>query len=112
LILDFVLDLNGDLSLTFFIMHSIKQVLLCTILALLISQGLSFTIRSSSSSVVATKMSFSPCELNADPRTLPGDPSLHLVTNVDLGDKKMEFMKACSKAVQASTGKPESYIGA
>ena len=25
--------------------------------------------------------------------TLPGDPSLHLVTNVDLGDKKMEIMK-------------------
>ena len=76
---------------------------------------------------------------------LPGDPSLVLTTNVDLGDKKMEVMKgerfylqyahelgkslsrifrplippllyayiftACSKAIQAATGKPESYIG-
>ena len=25
--------------------------------------------------------------------SLPGDPSIHLVTNVDLGDKKMEIMK-------------------
>jgi hypothetical protein len=91
-------------------MHSSKQGLLYTILALLISQGLSFTIRSNSFPS-SLKMSFSPCELNGDPRTLPGDPSLHLVTNIDLGDKKMEFMKACSKAVQASTGKPESYIG-
>ncbi|GAX18969.1 phenylpyruvate tautomerase [Fistulifera solaris] len=41
---------------------------------------------------------------------LPGDPSLILTTNVDLGDKKMEIMKACSKAICASTGKPESYI--
>ncbi|CAB9507248.1 Macrophage migration inhibitory factor [Seminavis robusta] len=41
---------------------------------------------------------------------LPGDPSLILTTNVDLGDKKMEIMKACSKAIQAATGKPEAYI--
>jgi phenylpyruvate tautomerase len=44
------------------------------------------------------------------PSTLPGDPSLILTTNVDLGDKKMEIMKACSKAISAATGKPESYI--
>mmetsp|Transcript_17650 Transcript_17650/g.29983 ORF Transcript_17650/g.29983 Transcript_17650/m.29983 type:complete len:103 (+) Transcript_17650:21-329(+) len=43
--------------------------------------------------------------------SLPGDPSLILTTNVDLGDKKMEIMKACSKAIAAQTGKPESYIG-
>ena len=42
---------------------------------------------------------------------LPGDPSLILTTNVDLGDKKMEIMKACSKAIESATGKPEAYIG-
>jgi len=41
---------------------------------------------------------------------LPGDPSLILTTNCDLGDKKMEIMKACSKAVASATGKPESYV--
>ena len=44
------------------------------------------------------------------PSTLPGDPSLILTTNVDLGDKKMDIMKAFSKAISAATGKPESYI--
>eukprot|EP00980_Cylindrotheca_fusiformis_P022742 scaffold9672_cov112-Cylindrotheca_fusiformis.AAC.5 len=49
--------------------------------------------------------------LGAHPfNSLPGDPSLHLVTNVDLGDKKLEIMKACSKVVCQATGKPESYI--
>jgi hypothetical protein len=34
-----------------------------------------------------------PC-MGAHPfNALPGDPSLHLVTNVDLGDKKLEIMK-------------------
>lgn len=42
---------------------------------------------------------------------LPGDPSLILTTNVDLGDKKMEIMKSISKAMSLHTGKPESYIG-
>jgi len=42
---------------------------------------------------------------------LPGDPSLILTTNVDLGSKKMDIMKACSKAIQEHTGKPEAYIG-
>lgn len=42
--------------------------------------------------------------------SLPGDPSLLLTTNVDLGDKKMEIMKACSKVISKHTGKPESYI--
>ena len=54
---------------------------------------------------------FTPCELNAHPSSLPGDPSLNLVTNVDLGDKKLDFMKACSKAIEEATGKPEAYIG-
>ena len=58
-------------------------------------------------------MTFSPCDLVAHPSALPGDPSLILVTNVDLGgkEKKTEFMKACSKAIQEVTGKPEAYIG-
>jgi len=56
-------------------------------------------------------MAFSACELNAHPSALPGDPLLILVTNVDLGDKKLDFMKACSKAIEAATGKPEAYIG-
>lgn len=54
-----------------------------------------------------------PCEQwppTGHPSDLPGDPSLILTTNVDLGDKKMDIMKACSKAISAATGKPESYI--
>jgi hypothetical protein len=42
---------------------------------------------------------------------LPGDPSLILTTNVDLGDKKIQIMKSISKAIEQHTGKPESYIG-
>jgi hypothetical protein len=34
-----------------------------------------------------------PCTGEHPFNKLPGDPSLHLVTNVDLGDKKMEIMK-------------------
>jgi hypothetical protein len=41
---------------------------------------------------------------------LPGDPTIILFTNVTLGDKKKGFMTALSKAVVASTGKPESYV--
>eukprot|EP00537_Pseudo-nitzschia_pungens_P009679 CAMPEP_0172381396 /NCGR_PEP_ID=MMETSP1060-20121228/70926_1 /TAXON_ID=37318 /ORGANISM="Pseudo-nitzschia pungens, Strain cf. cingulata" /LENGTH=144 /DNA_ID=CAMNT_0013109169 /DNA_START=117 /DNA_END=551 /DNA_ORIENTATION=+ len=43
--------------------------------------------------------------------SLPGDPSLVLVTNLDLGDKKLEVMKEASKAIAEVTGKPEAYIG-
>jgi len=39
-----------------------------------------------------------------------GDPSLILTTNVDLGENKMAFMKAASKAVAKGLGKPESYV--
>lgn len=78
--------------------------------------------------------------MSGHPSTLPGDPSLNLVTNVDLGDKKLDIMKgrlgtnyvrnfdftwillltcprspvllsACSKAICDATGKPEAYIG-
>jgi hypothetical protein len=70
---------------------------------------------SSSHHLVVVKMS----DTNAPPEVvcphpfsqLPGDPSLLLVTNLDLGDKKIEIMKECSKAISAATGKPESYIG-
>jgi len=42
--------------------------------------------------------------------TLPGDPSIVITTNVDLGDKKLEVMKGVSKAISARTGKPEQWI--
>lgn len=72
---------------------------------------LASTTSTPSKTPLPLKMStFSPYELNADPCTLPGDPSLNLVTNINLGDKKLDFMKACSKAIQAATGKPEAYI--
>ena len=45
------------------------------------------------------------------PSELPGDPSLVLVTNLNLGDKKLDVMKKCSKAISEATGKPEAYIG-
>ena len=41
---------------------------------------------------------------------LPGDPSLLLNVNVAMGDKKMEFMKACSAAIAETLSKPESYV--
>ena len=34
-----------------------------------------------------------PMDLSANPCILPGDPSLNLVTNLDLGDKKLDIMK-------------------
>jgi len=42
---------------------------------------------------------------------LPGDPSLILTTNVDLGDDKGDILKQLSALVAKSTGKPESYVG-
>ena len=72
-----------------------------------------------STKVTGVKMSAdantnNPCQQQwppaGHPSTLPGDPSLILTTNVDLGGKKMDIMKACSKAISAATGKPESYI--
>mmetsp|Transcript_20296 Transcript_20296/g.40521 ORF Transcript_20296/g.40521 Transcript_20296/m.40521 type:complete len:168 (+) Transcript_20296:68-571(+) len=53
---------------------------------------------------------YEPLPTNVCPSTLPGDPSLILTTNVDLGDKKMEIMKACSKAIASNLEKPESYV--
>jgi len=45
-----------------------------------------------------------------DPSILPGDPSLTLVTNIDLGDKKLDVMKACSKSISEILAKPEAYV--
>ena len=33
---------------------------------------------------------------------LPGDPSMHIVTNVDLADKKLDIMKGETRKVQTS----------
>mmetsp|Transcript_10763 Transcript_10763/g.15849 ORF Transcript_10763/g.15849 Transcript_10763/m.15849 type:complete len:175 (-) Transcript_10763:26-550(-) len=41
---------------------------------------------------------------------LPGDPSLILTTNIDLGEEKMEIMKSISKVITKHTGKPETYV--
>ena len=41
----------------------------------------------------AVPCGFTQAELGANPSTLPGDPSLVLTTNVDLGDQKLEIMK-------------------
>eukprot|EP00586_Coscinodiscus_wailesii_P016823 CAMPEP_0172507592 /NCGR_PEP_ID=MMETSP1066-20121228/204922_1 /TAXON_ID=671091 /ORGANISM="Coscinodiscus wailesii, Strain CCMP2513" /LENGTH=129 /DNA_ID=CAMNT_0013285185 /DNA_START=175 /DNA_END=564 /DNA_ORIENTATION=+ len=39
-----------------------------------------------------------------------GDPSLILTTNLDLGDQKLDAMKAISEAISKHSGKPETYI--
>ena len=41
---------------------------------------------------------------------LPGDPSLLLTTNVDLGGAKGDLLLQLSKLVASATGKPESYV--
>lgn len=41
---------------------------------------------------------------------LPGDPSLILTTNVDLGDDKGDILKGLSALVAKVTGKPETYV--
>ena len=46
-----------------------------------------------------------PCTGEHPFNSLPGDPSLHLVTNVDLGDKKMDIMKGKFKARVSSVHK-------
>ena len=51
----------------------------------------------------------SPCDLS-DLSKLPGDPSLVIHTNVAMGDKKAEFMKAASKAVADCLAKPEAFV--
>lgn len=42
---------------------------------------------------------------------LPGDPSLFLTTNVNLGENKGAIMKELSSLVATVTRKPEAYVG-
>lgn len=42
----------------------------------------------------------------------PGDPSLTVITNADIGEGKKALLKGISDAIIASTGKPESYVAA
>jgi phenylpyruvate tautomerase len=54
-----------------------------------------------------------PSDCGIDPVTgeiCAGDPSIVLHTNVKMGDKKVAFMTAVSKAIASSLGKPESYV--
>jgi hypothetical protein len=60
----------------------------------------STTTNTSRTKRVSVEMSADGTINNDEPSTgahpfnaLPGDPSLHLVTNIDLGDKKLEIMK-------------------
>jgi len=39
-----------------------------------------------------------------------GDPSLSVLTNVDMGSKKTAFMLAASRSVAETLKKPESYV--
>ena len=60
--------------------------------------------------VLKTPVSPKPKLDAAAMRALPGDPSLVLHTSARLGDKKVAFMKACSKAIATTLSKPESYV--
>ncbi len=42
---------------------------------------------------------------------LPGDPSLFVTTNVNLGDNKGAILKELSSLVASVTKKPETYVG-
>jgi len=60
----------------------------------------------------AAASSSSPCQDAPHPfNELPGDPSLVLVTNLDLGAQKLDVMKKVSKLISETTGKPETYVG-
>lgn len=48
--------------------------------------------------------------IRRDLRALPGDPSLVVHTNVDMGSKKRAFMLAASRSVAEVLKKPESYV--
>merc|ERR1711988_702502 len=41
---------------------------------------------------------------------LPGDPSLVLNVNVNLGEGKPAFMASASKAISSALSKPESFV--
>ena len=77
---------------------------------LLLLLQITLTLLSSLSSVSAFTMNSIPNARHPH-CDLPGDPSLILQTNVDLGDKKADVMKELSALVAKSLGKPESYVG-
>ena len=75
-------------------------IVLTLTLTLQVKKITSFTLTSTTQAFtrkdVTTKMDSTStpcCDMSGHPSTLPGDPSLNLVTNVDLGDKKLEIMK-------------------
>ena len=73
---------------------------------------LALTLLSSPLSLVyAFTMSSTPTTGRHPHCDLPGDPSLILQTNVDLGDEKAAILKELSALVATSLGKPESYVG-
>lgn len=49
-----------------------------------------------------------PC--NTSLQQMPGDPSLVVHTNVDMGDRKNAFMVDASAAVAQCLGKPEAFV--
>jgi len=89
-----------------------RLLLSLTLVALYIIPSTSFTpFRSTATKRIAREMRMSTeTSLPCDVTTLPGDPALVLTTSLDLGDKKLEVMKAISKAISENSGKPESFI--
>ena len=67
------------------------------------------TPRTGAVSCSGATTSCSGTDASVDPRTLPGDPSLVLSTNVALKDKAT-FVKSASAAVASALSKPESYV--
>jgi len=91
--------------------------LLSTSILLLLSSVSSFTFtpfasrsvrRQHRSNIMST--SDTPSSARHPHCDLPGDPSLILTTNVDLGDDKGDILKQLSALVTKSTGKPETYV--
>ena len=78
---------------------------------LLLFLQITLTLLSSSLSLVSAFAMSSIPNARHPHCDLPGDPSLILQTNVDLGDKKADVMKELSALVAKSLGKPESYVG-
>ncbi len=89
-------------SLIYFYGDLNMSLLVFQLLLALLSSPLSFVYAFTMSSIPTARHPH--CDL-------PGDPSLILQTNVDLGDKKSDVMKELSALVAKSLGKPESYVG-
>mmetsp|Transcript_26994 Transcript_26994/g.55663 ORF Transcript_26994/g.55663 Transcript_26994/m.55663 type:complete len:196 (+) Transcript_26994:39-626(+) len=100
----------------------------CVVSALALPSALSFQATTLSAQQTAAFLKMNPdksaLSFGSDPRSddvvsassrhphcdLPGDPSLILTTNVDLGGDKPEILKKLSALVASSLGKPESYV--